>query len=103
MCVITQTQLFKLYKFILRLNQLVENQMEAKLTMKKNEKINHEQMNSPSTSNKHRNPDNESTNTSQITFYEIRPFELLMNLISPTLAYPLKYHQELLKLKRSNT
>lgn len=73
--------------------------------MKKNEEMNREPMMSQSTSNIEL--DNESANASPATLYSnagmTKPAEILMNLILPTVADRLKYHQEKMKLKGSDT
>ena len=108
MCVIAQTNIFKLDKFILRLNQYKKKilcQIWAKLPMKKDEVMNSEQMMTQSTSNFE--PDNESANNSLSTFYAknkvSEPSEMLMSLILPIVSNQLKHHQEVMKLKGSNT
>lgn len=109
MYAIAQTNLYKLDKSILRLNQQLENeilhQMEAKLPMKKDEEINGEQTMSQSTSNIE--IDNENANLSLSTSYEknsvTKPSEILMSFILPMVSNRLKFHQEIMKLKESNT
>ena len=73
--------------------------------MKKYEEINLKQTMSQSTSNI--DLDNESANNSLAIFYAknnvSEPAEVLMSLILPTVSNRLKYHQEIMKLKGSET
>jgi hypothetical protein len=73
--------------------------------MKKDAEMSNEPMMSQSTSNIEL--ENESANTFPATLYSkacmTKPAEILMSLILPTVTDRLKYHQEKMKLKGSDT